>query len=44
MMLREDGEYETEEESSDESMPPIEDARDVELEYAIEGEAWGMKT
>ncbi|XP_044465406.1 uncharacterized protein LOC123195651 [Mangifera indica] len=39
MVLREDGEYETEEESSDESMPPIEDASDVELEYALEGEA-----
>ena len=35
-MLREDGEYETENESNDDSMPPLEDD-DIE-EFAVQGE------
>ncbi|GKV11623.1 hypothetical protein SLEP1_g22864 [Rubroshorea leprosula] len=37
MILREDGEIETEGESDDESMPPLEDANDG-VEYAVDGE------
>ncbi|GKV11636.1 hypothetical protein SLEP1_g22876 [Rubroshorea leprosula] len=37
MILREDGEIETEDESDDDSMPPLEDADDG-LEYAVDGE------
>ncbi|GKV11621.1 hypothetical protein SLEP1_g22863 [Rubroshorea leprosula] len=37
MILREDGEIETEGESDDESMPPLEDANDG-VEYAVHGE------
>ncbi|GKV07032.1 hypothetical protein SLEP1_g18843 [Rubroshorea leprosula] len=37
MILREDGEIETEGESDDESMPPLEDANDG-VEYAVNGE------
>ncbi|GKV08571.1 hypothetical protein SLEP1_g20184 [Rubroshorea leprosula] len=36
MILREDGEIETEGESNDESMPPLEDANDG-VEYAVDG-------
>src|SRR3954464_6935075 len=36
MVLREDGEYETENESNDDSMPPLEDD-DIE-EFAVQGE------
>ncbi|GKV07006.1 hypothetical protein SLEP1_g18818 [Rubroshorea leprosula] len=37
MILREDGEIGTEDESDDESMPPLEDANDG-VEYAVDGE------
>ncbi|GKV11343.1 hypothetical protein SLEP1_g22607 [Rubroshorea leprosula] len=37
MILREDGEIETEGESDDESMPPLEDVNDG-VEYAVDGE------
>ncbi|GKV30793.1 hypothetical protein SLEP1_g39569 [Rubroshorea leprosula] len=37
MILREDGEIETEGESNDESMPPLEDVNDG-VEYAVDGE------
>ncbi|GKV07003.1 hypothetical protein SLEP1_g18815 [Rubroshorea leprosula] len=37
MILREDGEIETEGESDDDSMPPLEDADDG-MEYAVDGE------
>ncbi|GKV50463.1 hypothetical protein SLEP1_g57164 [Rubroshorea leprosula] len=37
MILREDGEIETEGESDDDSMPPLEDANDC-VEYAVDGE------
>ena len=37
MILREDGDVETEGESDDDEMPPLEDASDVEVAYPVDG-------